>query len=162
MLFYSKSDFNEHSPRYGEPSDQVRLQGEPKLVAKLKAALEKIATDLQDRVILAVEIPLAQHRVIIGRGGQNLKDLEHKFKVEIQFPGSRSYDQVGDAVNLAELSDADPATIIKVSGSPVACEKAIAQLKVCSLSIMPYNSTDQFNRTFLILFLMLSKLLQCR
>lgn len=155
-------DFNERSPRYGEPSDEVRLQGEPKLVAELKAALEKIVTDLQDRVILAVEIPLAQHRMIIGRGGQNLKHVEHKFNVEIQFPGSRSYDQVGDAVNLAELSDADPATIIKVSGSPVACEKAIAQLKVCPLSMMPYNSTDKFDRASLVLFLMSSKLLQCR
>lgn len=107
---------------------------------------------------MAVGIPLAQHRMIIGRGGQNLKDLEHKFNVEIQCPGSRSYDQVDDPANSEELVDSDPATIIKVSGSPAACQKAITHLKVCSLLNILFNLAHQSNRISPTPFLTPSKL----
>ncbi|KAF8973144.1 SCP160 protein [Flammula alnicola] len=116
-------------PRQGERSDDVRIRGEPKLVAKLKTELEQIVATLRDRVILALDIPAAQHRALIGRGGQHLNDVQDKFKVQIQFPGSRSYNQVGEPENLAELGEVDPANIVKVSGPRAACEKAIAELK---------------------------------
>jgi hypothetical protein len=116
-------------PRQGEPSDEVRIRGEPKLVAKLKAELEQIVATLRDRVIVAVDIPAPQHRALIGRGGQHLNDLQAKFDVQIQFPGSRSYYQVGEPENLADLAEVDPANIVKVSGSRAACEKAVADLK---------------------------------
>jgi hypothetical protein len=48
----------------------------------------------------------------------------------VQFPGSRSYNSVGEPVNAADLTDTDPADIVKVSGSQAACEKAIEELKV--------------------------------
>jgi hypothetical protein len=118
------------SPRQGEPSDEVRIRGEPKLVAKLKAELEQIVATLRDRVIVAVDIPAPQHRALIGRGGQHLNDLQAKFDVQIQFPGSRSYYQVGEPENLADMAEVDPANVVKVSGSRAACEKAVADLKV--------------------------------
>ncbi|EIW83125.1 hypothetical protein CONPUDRAFT_81194 [Coniophora puteana RWD-64-598 SS2] len=116
-------------PRQGEPSDEVRLRGEPKLVNKIKAELEKVVTELKDRVVLAVEIPASQHRTLIGRGGQHLNDLQNRTSVQVQFPGSRSYNQVSDPENMDELVDASPANIVKVSGSRAACENAIAELK---------------------------------
>lgn len=60
------------SPRQGEPADEVRLRGERGLVAKLQVELEKTAATLRDRVILGVAIPAAQHKAMIGRGGQHL------------------------------------------------------------------------------------------
>ncbi|KAI0675294.1 hypothetical protein C8Q78DRAFT_1075590 [Trametes maxima] len=116
-------------PRQGEPSDEVRLRGEPKLVAKLKAELEKTVTTLKDRVVLAVEVPVAQHRALIGRGGQHLNDLQNRTGAQIQFPGSRSYAQVGEAENAEELASVDAANIVKVSGPRAACVKAIEELK---------------------------------
>ncbi|KAG6897662.1 hypothetical protein C0993_007376 [Termitomyces sp. T159_Od127] len=77
-------------PRQGEPSNEVKLHGEPRLVNKLKAELKKIVAALRDHVILGVDIPVAQHRVLIGRGGQRLNELQPKWDVQIQFPGSRS------------------------------------------------------------------------
>ena len=135
---YMKGSSNFHllSPRQGEPSDEVRLRGEPKLVARLQAELEKLAATLRDRVILAVDVPAPQHRALIGRGGQHLNDLQAKFNVQVQFPGSRSYHQVGEAENIADFVDVDAANIVKVSGSRSACESAIEQLKV---SIPPRN-----------------------
>lgn len=118
------------SPRQGEPSDEVRLRGEPKLVAKLQEELEKTVAELRNRVILGVEIPSSQHRALIGRGGQHLNDLQNRTGAQIQFPGSRSYQQVGEPENAADLADVDPANLVKVSGSRTACEKAIEELKV--------------------------------
>jgi transcription antitermination factor NusA-like protein len=99
-------------------------------VVKLKAELEKIAADLRDRTVLAVVVPSAQHRALIGRGGQHLNELQDRTGAQIQFPGSRSYLSVGEAVNATEFADVDPSDIVKVSGSQAACEKAIEELKV--------------------------------
>ncbi|KAG5648617.1 hypothetical protein DXG03_003228 [Asterophora parasitica] len=116
-------------PRQGEPSDEVKLRGEPKLVNKLKVELEKAVAVLRDRVILGVEIPAVQHRALIGRGGQHLNDLQNKRDVQIQFPGSRSYNQVGEPENLADLGEVDAANLVKVSGSRAAAEATIEELK---------------------------------
>ncbi|KAF9469904.1 hypothetical protein BDZ94DRAFT_1151041 [Collybia nuda] len=126
-------------PRQGEPSDEVKLRGEPKLVNKLKDELEQAVTALRDRVILAVDIPASQHRVLIGRGGQHLNELQNKLGVQIQFPGSRSYGHVGEPDNAADLADIDVTNIVKVSGSRAACEAAIEEMKVKihSTSIKP-------------------------
>jgi hypothetical protein len=121
------------SPRQGEPSDEVRLRGDPKLVGKVKAELEKTVATLRDRVILAVNIPATQHRALIGRGGQHLTDLQNQHGVQVQFPGSRSYNQVGEAENASEFGEVDAVNIVKVSGPRTACKKAIEVLKVGEL-----------------------------
>jgi len=119
------------SPRQGEESDEVRIRGEAELVKKIKNELESSAAKLRDRVVQAVEVPSSHYRTLIGRGGQHLNELQNKTGAQIQFPGSRSYAQVGEADNAAELIKANPADIVKVSGSLAACEAAIAELKVC-------------------------------
>lgn len=131
-------------PRQGEPSDEVRLRGEPKLVNKIKEELEKTVTPLRDRVVLAVEIPAAHHSALIGRGGQHLNDLQTKTGAQIQFPGSRSYPQVGPPENADEFVGSEEANIVKVTGSRAACEKAIAELKAShkSPNLTVVNVTD--------------------
>ncbi len=130
------------SPRQGEPSDEVRIRGEPSLVAKLKAELEQRVATLRDRVVLAVDIPVAQHRMLIGRGGQNLNEIEQKFDVKIQFPGSRTYNQAGEPENLADFADVDAVNIVKVSGSRAAVEKALVNLKVCLYIVLSALHSD--------------------
>ena len=98
--------------------------------AKLKAELEKTVKTLKDRVVLAVEVPVTQHRALIGRGGQHLNDLQTRTGAQIQFPGSRSYAQVGEPENAADLAGVDPGNLVKVSGPRAACEKAVQELKV--------------------------------
>ncbi|KAJ3829948.1 hypothetical protein F5880DRAFT_1607106 [Lentinula raphanica] len=116
-------------PRQGEPSNEVRLRGEPAIVNKLKAELEKAVATLRDRVVMAVEVPAGQHRNLIGRGGQHLNELQDRTGAQIQFPGSRSYAQVGEPENAADFGDMDPANIVKVTGPRAACELAIDTLK---------------------------------
>ncbi|KAI6110629.1 hypothetical protein EDD16DRAFT_1239358 [Pisolithus croceorrhizus] len=116
-------------PRQGDISDEVRLRGEPGIVGKLKDELENKVSVLRDRIVVAVEIPAAQHRNIIGRGGQHLNDLQNRHDVQIQLPGSRGYGQVGEPSNASEVKSADPGDVVKVSGSRSACEAAISDMK---------------------------------
>lgn len=86
--------------------------------------------------MLGVEVPATQHRALIGRGGQHLNDLQNRTGVQVQFPGSRSYHQVGEPENAADLVGVDSANLVKVSGPRAACEKAVEELKVCALRCM--------------------------
>ena len=83
-----------------------------------------------DAKALKLDIPVGQHRALIGRGGQHLNDLQNRTGAQIQFPGSRSYNQVGEPENTADLAGVDPNNIVKVSGPRAACEKAVQELKV--------------------------------
>ena len=118
------------SPRPGEPSDEVKIRGEPELVAKLQKEIENLAASLRDRIVLAVKIPALQHRALIGRGGQNLNEIQNNTRAQVQFPGSRSYHQVGEPENAADFIDSDPADVVKVTGSRDACQAAIGLLRV--------------------------------
>ena len=99
-------------------------------MAKIKTELEKVVANLRDRVVLGVAIPAVQHRALIGRGGQHLTELQNRTGAQVQFPGSRSYNNVGEPANADELVDANPADLVKVSGTRAACEKAVEELKV--------------------------------
>jgi transcription antitermination factor NusA-like protein len=101
------------------------------LVNKVKEELENLVATLRDRIVLAVEIPGSQHRTLIGRGGQNLNELQNRTGVQVQFPGSRSYNQFGEPENASDMADVDPANIVKISGARKACEAAVAELLVC-------------------------------
>jgi len=78
--------------------------------------------------VLGAIIPAAVHRTIIGRGGQNLNDIQSRHNVTVQFPGSRSYHSVGDVSNHAELENSDPADVVKIIGPSAACAKLIEEL----------------------------------
>lgn len=65
------------SPK-GNDSNEVRLRGEPALVKKIQAELERVAGEFKDRVTLGVSIPVASHASKIGRGGSALLDLQKK------------------------------------------------------------------------------------
>ncbi|KAG8835486.1 hypothetical protein FRC18_000438 [Serendipita sp. 400] len=114
--------------RFPQNGDEVTLRGERGLVKKIQVELERVVAGLRERVVLGVSIPASQHRMLIGHGGQPLMELEKRTGAEVQFPGSRSYNQVAPAENASELQDADPKDVVKVVGPRSACEKAIAEL----------------------------------
>lgn len=65
-------------PKSGEDTSEVRLRGEPALVAKISAELGRIVSELKDRVIVGVSVPVPAHASKIGRGGSALQDLQKK------------------------------------------------------------------------------------
>ncbi|KIM31115.1 hypothetical protein M408DRAFT_327405 [Serendipita vermifera MAFF 305830] len=114
--------------KFPQSGDEVVIRGERALVKKVQAELERVVAGLRERIVLGVVIPAEKHRMLIGHGGQPLMELEKKTGAEVQFPGSRSYNQVAPAENAAELEEADPKNVVKVVGPRAACEKAIAEL----------------------------------
>jgi hypothetical protein len=96
----------------------------------LKAELEKVATELRDRVVFGVQIPAAAHSALIGRSARNLISFQNKYNVQVQYPGSHSYKSTGEPENAEELSDVAPEELVKLIGLKAAVEEAIAQLKV--------------------------------
>jgi hypothetical protein len=116
------------------------------VVDKIKEELETMVAAFRDRIVLAMEIPASQHRTLIGRGGQNLNDLQNRMGVQVQFPGSRSYYQFGEPENATDVADVDPANIVKVSGARKACEMAIDELKVRGIPFALLRSHVPFIR----------------
>lgn len=96
---------------------------------------------------MAVDIPVGQHRALIGRGGQHLNDLQNRYGVQIQFPGSRSYHHMGEAMNAAEFTDVEAVNIVKVSGPKAAVEQAIDDLKVNELVYLLLHPADVFHQS---------------
>jgi len=108
----------------------VRLRGPKALVARLKAALEKTAKEHRDKIVHGVFVPAVQHGALIGRGGQNLNDLRSRHGVTVQFPGSRSYNTMGEPSNIADLDNVLPEDLVKVTGPSAGVAKAIQELSV--------------------------------
>jgi predicted PilT family ATPase len=134
-LSYPRNDINDlSSPQ--PPNDEVIIRGEKNLVKKVAVELERVVTNLRERVVLGVIIPNQHHKSLIGHGGQPLTELEKKTGAEVQFPGSRSYHQVTTPSNLEELGDVEEKDIVKVAGSKSACEKAIVELQVRLIIIL--------------------------
>ncbi|KAH9061342.1 SCP160 protein [Lactarius vividus] len=129
-----------------EPKDEVRLRGEPSLIKKLKAELEKVTAELRDRVVLGVQVPAAAHSALIGRGGRNLINFQNQHNVQVQFPGSNSYKSTGEPENAEELGDVAPEELVKVIGPKAAVEQAVEQLKSQADNATPQGSiTDSIS-----------------
>ena len=106
------------------------MRGDRSLVKKLRLELEKTAATLADRVVLGLAIPAAQHKALIGRGGQHLSEFQQRTGIQVQFPGSRAYQSVGEPENSSELQGVDGADLVKVMGSRESCLAAMEELKV--------------------------------
>lgn len=54
--------------------------------------------------------------------------MQGRTGTQVQFPGSRSYQQVGEPENAAELKDVETQNLVKVLGPRSAAEKAVAEI----------------------------------
>ncbi|KAG9290830.1 hypothetical protein G9A89_010979 [Geosiphon pyriformis] len=89
-------------PRHGVNSDEVILKGDKTLVEKVKAELESLVEEQNNLIVDVIQIPRTQHPLIIGRNGSSLRDIQHRFNVTIQFPGSRAYNDTQLSSTLTE------------------------------------------------------------
>ncbi|CAM0143028.1 hypothetical protein VKS41_006214 [Umbelopsis sp. WA50703] len=98
--------------RFPRPEDKVQdeivLKGDKQIVAKIRAKLEQLVADEEALVTIIVQIPKDEHANLIGRGGSNLKALQKKYNVRIDFPKS------GSAAEVEKVT---------INGLPDDCEK---------------------------------------
>ncbi|CAG8489346.1 12407_t:CDS:10 [Ambispora gerdemannii] len=114
-------------PRHGSNSDEVILKGDKNIVEKVKIELEKLVEEQNNLVVDLIEIPRIQHPQIIGRNGTSLRDLQHRFNVEIQFPGSRAYNDTHLSSDVkVEIENSDEA--VKIIGKKENIEAAKTEI----------------------------------
>ncbi len=123
-----QSDIDLCKKEIGELRDSIKMKERAadeirEMLAKLKVAsgLNCSASDLVERI---VAIPPDTLGGVIGKGGANLKSLEDDFKVRAD-------------VNKAEL-------VIKLTGTPEACDLAIAKIENITLAVEETHELPDF------------------
>jgi transcription antitermination factor NusA-like protein len=106
-------------PRRGaEQTDEVSVRGPAQLAVKIKAELERIATELQNRIVIGVSVPVSQHRSLMGR----IRELQSVHSnARIVVPGWREYDGL-EISNANDVATAAPNSIVKIQGPREVCE----------------------------------------
>ncbi|KAK0544012.1 hypothetical protein OC846_006211 [Tilletia horrida] len=107
----------------------VTVQGPSAIAKKIKAELEKVAGDVNSRVVCGVVVAQPQHRVLIGKGGSRKSELQSIHNVRLVFPGWDEYASTGEPVNAAELDGGSSETIIKIVGKRENCEALAKEIK---------------------------------
>ncbi|CAI2172244.1 14780_t:CDS:2 [Funneliformis geosporum] len=130
-------------PRYGDNSDEVILKGDKNLVEKVKIELERLVKEQSNLKVGMVQIPRTQYSILIGRNASQLRELQTRYNVEIQVPGSRSYHETPAAEILSdEIENSEEA--VKIIGKAENIEAAKADI----LSRMKYTHTVNVPRKF--------------
>lgn len=98
-------------PRPDNNESTIRLEGNGAVVDKIIAVIQDFVKEKEDQVVVAVEVPQSQHRLLIGRGGETRRGIESKFNVNLDIPKQGT-----------DRSD------VKLRGSTTAAEEAKAYL----------------------------------
>lgn len=73
-------------PRPESTESTIRLEGNGKVVDSIIAAIEEFVKERQDQVTEIIDVPTAQHRMLIGRGGDTRRGIESKFNITLDIP----------------------------------------------------------------------------
>ncbi|KAJ5168811.1 K Homology domain type 1 [Penicillium canariense] len=73
-------------PRPDSTESTIRLEGNGKIVDNIIAAIEEFVKEREDQVSETLDVPTAQHRMLIGRGGETRRGIESKFNVTLDIP----------------------------------------------------------------------------
>ncbi|PIK42579.1 putative vigilin [Apostichopus japonicus] len=76
-------------PSEQENSGEIRIEGSPEGVAQAKSELSEMAQRMENEKQRDIMIEYRFHRLIIGQGGENIKEIREKFnQVQITFPSA--------------------------------------------------------------------------
>ncbi|KAJ8022002.1 Vigilin [Holothuria leucospilota] len=76
-------------PTEQENSGEIRIEGSPDGVAQAKSELSEMAQRMENEKQREILIEYRFHRLIIGTGGENIKEIREKFnQVQITFPSA--------------------------------------------------------------------------
>lgn len=73
-------------PRPESTESTIRLEGNGQIVESIIAAIEEFVKEREDQVTESLDVPTAQHRLLIGRGGETRRGIESKFNVTLDIP----------------------------------------------------------------------------
>ncbi|KAG0196283.1 hypothetical protein BGX28_010343 [Mortierella sp. GBA30] len=106
--------------KFQSNNNAVLLKGDKTVVESIKSEMLSMVAEQDSWATLTVSIPAAQHRHVIGPQFSNIKEIESRHHVRIQFPNNKNKKE-GDA---AEANDR-----VTIKGLRENCEKAKADLE---------------------------------
>ncbi|KAF7544898.1 hypothetical protein G7046_g9681 [Stylonectria norvegica] len=94
-------------PKQEADGNTIKIEGRTDIVEKIISRIQEIVAERENQVTEIVEVPIDNHRSLIGRGGDVKRQMESKFTVSIDVP-----------------RQGDGKTGVKVTGRPENVEKA--------------------------------------
>ena len=73
-------------PKQEADGNTIKIEGRTQVVDKIIQRIQEIVGERQSQVTEVVEVPVEQHRSLIGRGGETKRQLETQFTVSIDVP----------------------------------------------------------------------------
>lgn len=98
-------------PKSDSEENIIKIEGPLDVVDKIVAAMLNIVHDRESRVTDSIEVPIENHRSLIGHNGQIKRDIEQTFNIMLEIPRQGS-----------------GLTTIKVNGLPPNVEKTKAHI----------------------------------
>ncbi|KAL5350737.1 hypothetical protein ACLOAV_004306 [Pseudogymnoascus australis] len=77
-------------PRAEEDGNKIKVEGNKAVVDKIIAAMLDVVATREAQTTTVIDVPTAQHRTLIGRGGDAKKALESQFRVALDVPARDS------------------------------------------------------------------------
>jgi polyribonucleotide nucleotidyltransferase len=73
-------------PKQDADGNSIKVEGRTEVVQKIIQRIQEIVAERESQVTEMVEVPVDQHRSLIGRGGETKRQMETKFGVSIDVP----------------------------------------------------------------------------
>ena len=73
-------------PKQEADGNSIKVEGRTDVVANIIKRIQEIVAERESQVSETVEVPVEQHRSLIGRGGDTKREMESKFSVSIDVP----------------------------------------------------------------------------
>ncbi|RFN55698.1 hypothetical protein FIE12Z_33 [Fusarium flagelliforme] len=73
-------------PKQEADGNTIKIEGRTDVVDKIVQRIQEIVSERENQVTEVVDVPIENHRSLIGRGGDTKRQLESKFTVSIDVP----------------------------------------------------------------------------
>ncbi|CAG9943873.1 unnamed protein product [Clonostachys rosea f. rosea IK726] len=73
-------------PKQDADGNSIKIEGRTDVVANILKRIQEIVAERESQVTEVIDVPVEQHRSLIGRGGDTKRQLEAKFAVSIDVP----------------------------------------------------------------------------
>lgn len=117
-------------PRRGDKDPStVTVRAPAALAKKIRDELESAAQVLSSRIVYGVVVAPQSQRMLIGRGGSRVNELQAEHSVRLVFPGRKEYSDLGEPINKAELTEGNDSNIVKLVGDEQRCKALAEEIK---------------------------------
>jgi rRNA processing protein Krr1/Pno1 len=96
-------------PKQDADGNEIKVQGRTDVVQKIIERIQELVAERENQVTEVVEVPIEQHRSLIGRGGDVKRQMESQFSVSIDVPrqgdGKTGVKVMGKPDNVAKAKE---------------------------------------------------------